>query len=115
MSKLLLSTGLRAWVIQRFSAVYMLVFVVYLAVSFALRESTGFESWSAWMANPINNVAVGLFFFALLLHAWVGCRDIIMDYVKPFPLRLIKLVIVAVMLLAMGLWVLLVLLQAANY
>jgi len=114
MSKLL-STGLRAWVIQRFSAVYMVVFLLYIAVSVAMRQSTGFEPWTAWLANPINNVVVGLFFFALLLHAWVGCRDIIMDYVKPFWLRMIKLVALAVLLLAMGLWVLLVLLKAVEY
>jgi succinate dehydrogenase / fumarate reductase membrane anchor subunit len=29
-----------------------------------------------------------LFFLALLYHAWVGVRDIIMDYVKPTGIRL---------------------------
>ncbi|NOZ54253.1 MAG: succinate dehydrogenase, hydrophobic membrane anchor protein [Gammaproteobacteria bacterium] len=110
-----LSSGLRAWVVQRFSAIYMAVFLLYIVISYMMRESTGFESWTAWVSNPINNVAVGLFFFALLLHAWVGCRDIVMDYVKPFSLRMLKLVALATILLAMGLWVLLVLLKAVNY
>ena len=29
-----------------------------------------------------------LFFAALLYHAWVGMRDILMDYVKPTGIRL---------------------------
>ncbi len=29
-----------------------------------------------------------LFFLALLYHAWVGVRDIVMDYIKPTGLRL---------------------------
>ena len=33
-------------------------------------------------------LATMLFFLALLYHAWVGVRDIVMDYVKPTGLRL---------------------------
>jgi succinate dehydrogenase hydrophobic membrane anchor protein len=28
------------------------------------------------------------FFAALLYHAWIGMRDIVMDYVKPTAIRL---------------------------
>jgi succinate dehydrogenase, hydrophobic membrane anchor protein len=49
-------------------------------------------------------VAFGLFALALLLHAWIGVRDVILDYVKPPALRLALLAAVALFLLANGLW-----------
>ena len=36
-----------------------------------------------------GDVDTMLFFLALLYHAWVGIRDIVMDYVKPTGLRLL--------------------------
>jgi succinate dehydrogenase / fumarate reductase membrane anchor subunit len=49
-------------------------------------------------------VATALAAAALLLHAWVGVRDVILDYVKPLPLRAGLLVLVALVLAAEGLW-----------
>ena len=41
---------------------------------------------------------------SLLFHAWVGARDIILDYVKPFAFRMVKLTSLALYLIAMGIW-----------
>ncbi len=98
------ASGLRAWTIQRLSAIYMLVFVFYAGIALLTRENSQFESWLAWITQPVNNIAVGLFVVSLLLHAWVGARDIILDYVKPFSFRMVKLTSLALFLIAMGLW-----------
>jgi succinate dehydrogenase / fumarate reductase membrane anchor subunit len=104
------ASGLRAWAIQRLSALYMLVFTIYAATCYALADATGFEPWLAWISHPFNNIAVGVFILSLLFHAWVGARDIVLDYVKPHGFRLIKLASLAVLLVAMGLWSLKILL-----
>ncbi|WP_455223511.1 succinate dehydrogenase, hydrophobic membrane anchor protein [Kaarinaea lacus] len=104
------ASGLRAWTIQRLSALYMLVFVIYAGISYAFADATGFEPWLAWISHPLNNIAVGLFILSLLFHAWVGARDIVLDYVKPHSFRLIKLASLALLLVAMGLWSLKILL-----
>jgi succinate dehydrogenase / fumarate reductase membrane anchor subunit len=104
------ASGLRAWTIQRLSAVYMLVFVIYAGSSYRFAETTGFDSWLAWLSHPFNNIAVGLFILFLLFHAWVGARDIVLDYVKPHGFRLVKLAFLALLLIAMGLWALKILL-----
>ncbi|HEY5604749.1 MAG TPA: succinate dehydrogenase, hydrophobic membrane anchor protein [Gammaproteobacteria bacterium] len=98
------ASGLRAWTIQRLSAVYILVFTLYAGAGFASRGASGFEPWVTWLRDPFNNIAVGLFILALLFHAWVGARDIILDYVKAPGLRLVKLAVLALVLIAMGLW-----------
>jgi succinate dehydrogenase / fumarate reductase membrane anchor subunit len=45
-----------------------------------------------------------LFLFALFLHAWVGVRNIFMDYIKDTGVRLILYVLVIVALVAYGVW-----------
>jgi succinate dehydrogenase / fumarate reductase, membrane anchor subunit len=45
-----------------------------------------------------------MFFAALLYHAWVGMRDIIMDYVKPTGIRLLLQVGVGLMLIFYLVW-----------
>jgi len=105
------SSGLGAWTIQRLSAVYMVVFFIYVLVQYLNSESVSYSAWVNWVAYPFNNIAIGLFILSMLAHAWVGSRDIILDYVKPFSFRMIKLGVTAFLLLAMGLWALNVLMN----
>ena len=98
------ASGLRAWTIQRLSAIYMLVFIVYAGFNLLTVENAGFEAWQSWISHPLNNIAVGLFMLSLLFHAWVGSRDIKNDYVKPFAFRMVKKTSLALNLIAMGSW-----------
>jgi len=105
------STGLRSWMIQRLSAVYLAVFFPVALIALAIQAPGSYRQWHDWLAQPAVNVAAGLFFLCLLLHAWVGIRDVILDYVKPFAVRLVVLVVIGFTWLAMGLWVLRSLMQ----
>jgi succinate dehydrogenase / fumarate reductase membrane anchor subunit len=103
--------GLRAWALQRISAVFLLVFTVFLLVHFLRHAPVDFRSWHDWVARPSSAVALGLFVVMLLAHMWVGVRDVIMDYVHPLALRLMLLVAVGVGLLATGIWAALILVE----
>jgi succinate dehydrogenase / fumarate reductase membrane anchor subunit len=47
-------------------------------------QPVGYAQWREWFSHPIVNVAAALFFVALSMHAWVGMRDVILDYLhKP--------------------------------
>lgn len=107
------TSGLRAWAIQRLSAVYMVLFTLYALISFLLRESNHYHQWLAWISYPVNNIATALFILSLLLHAWVGARDIVLDYIRPFGIRMFTLAALILFLLAMGLWAFKVLLTIA--
>ena len=104
-------TGLKAWWVQRVSALYMLLFVVFLLYSFALQPLRTFSQWHAWLARPSTSVAFLVFFAALLGHMWVGLRDVLLDYAKPASLRRSLLVAVTLGLLGPGAWVLSILLR----
>lgn len=104
--------GLRAWLLQRFSAVYLLLFIVYLFIHFNRAPPVDFAHWQGWFAAPLVNLATGLFILSLLVHAWVGIRDVIMDYVTHTGLRVTLLATVALTLAGCGLWSLRVLFLA---
>ena len=83
--------GLRPWVIQRVSAVYMVLFFIYAAYSYVTADAIGYESWKNWLFTPFNTTVVGIFIIAILFHAWIGIRDVVLDYVHNILLRIFAL------------------------
>jgi succinate dehydrogenase / fumarate reductase membrane anchor subunit len=108
-------SGLRAWYVQRLSAVYITLYVVIAVISMLVNGMpSSHESWLNVWSSPLVSTMTLLFFTALLIHAWIGIRDVILDYVHPFGARLVVLSLFAVMLIASGLWVARILFNAIN-
>lgn len=101
--------GLRAWVVQRISAVYLAVFILFATGWTIAHAPIGFAQWQAWFSSPPVAIATALFFASLLVHAWVGMRDVVIDYVHPTAARFIVLSLIALALYAMAVWVILIL------
>ena len=93
-------TGLPAWLVQRASAVYMLLCIVGLLMFLAVHPLHSYAEWKSWVARPAITFAIGLFFAALLAHMWVGLRDVLLDYARPDWLRRVLLWLVALGLCA---------------
>lgn len=107
-------SGLRAWMVQRFTAVYMLLFVVFALLHFIFDRPHSYADWHLWINGPFVLITTALFFVALLLHAWVGLRDVMMDYVQVLPLRVTLLAALAFLLVGLGLWAMQILLLATR-
>jgi len=99
-------TGLNAWVLQRASAVYLLLFTLLMPAYIFYLDIESFAKWNSFILSPVVSISWILFFVSLLAHAWVGIRDVVIDYVHSFKLRLFILSIVALYLIAMMFWVL---------
>jgi succinate dehydrogenase / fumarate reductase membrane anchor subunit len=80
--------GLRDWLAQRVTAVIMAVYTVALAGVVLSRRPVTYAGWRDLFAQGWMRVATLLFTVSLAWHAWVGMRDIFMDYIKPTGLRL---------------------------
>jgi len=80
--------GLRDWLAQRITGLIMAVFSLILLVYFVSQPSITYPSWKALFERGWMRVATLLFAASLAWHAWVGMRDILMDYIKPTWLRL---------------------------
>ena len=80
--------GLRDWLAQRITAVIMAVYsVIVVYVLFSSKPIT-YAVWRDLFSQGWMRVATLLFAASLAWHAWVGVRDILMDYIKPAGLRL---------------------------
>lgn len=99
------SSGIRAWMIQRLSALYLAGFIIFALISLGMHPPGTLDEWRGWVGHPMINAGLGLFFLALLMHAWVGLRDVVMDYINPWPLRLFVLMLFGLTWLGLGLWV----------
>ena len=99
-----LASGLRAWVIQRISAMYLLVFIVYMLGVFIFAPPGDYPQWRAFVAQPLVSLAILLFYLSLLLHAWVGIRDVLIDYVQSTVIRFTALLGFGLVFMASGLW-----------
>ena len=97
--------GLRAWLWQRLSALFMGVYLLIFLTLMVYDPPRDFQDWHDRVASPWVAVPMLLFFTGLLLHAWVGIRDVIIDYVHWPALRLFKLSLTGLALLACGFWV----------
>ena len=98
------ASGLHAWAIQRISAIYVALFVIYLAVHLLFSPPTSYDTWRQWVASPAITVFGAIFFISLLLHAWVGIRDVFIDYVKPIGVRVFLLAALGIGLIGYGAW-----------
>jgi succinate dehydrogenase / fumarate reductase membrane anchor subunit len=80
--------GLRDWLAQRITAGIMAVYTIILLVVLLGGQPISYGVWRDLFTQGWMRVATLLFFVSLAWHAWVGVRDIIMDYIKPTGLRL---------------------------
>ncbi len=79
--------GLKDWLAQRITALVMMLYTLFIAVA-VLGGVHDFESWRGLMAHGFVRFFSFLFIVSLCWHAWIGVRDIWMDYIKPVGIRL---------------------------
>ncbi|MGI4815218.1 MAG: succinate dehydrogenase, hydrophobic membrane anchor protein [Janthinobacterium lividum] len=80
--------GLRDWLAQRITALVLAIYTVILLVWFFLAQDFSYVGWASIFALQWMKMATFVALLSLFYHAWVGIRDILMDYAKPAGLRL---------------------------
>ena len=80
--------GLRDWLAQRITAVIMAIYSVIVVFVLLTNKPFTYGVWRELFAQGWMRVATLLFMASLAWHAWVGVRDIVMDYIKQDGLRL---------------------------
>ncbi len=96
--------GLRSWLVQRVSAVVMAAYALFIAGWMLLNAPFGYAAWTALFSSNVVRSFTLLALLAAFLHAWVGVRDIVMDYVKPAGARLAIHVVVILALMLYAIW-----------
>ena len=101
--------GLRDWLVQRATAVLMALFTVVIVVQCLTPGEMGYDKWAGIFAHQWMKVLTFVMIASILWHAWVGVRDVLMDYVKQMAARLVLQVAAIVWLVGCAGWALQVL------
>ena len=96
--------GLRDWLSQRVTAVVMTLYSALFLGIVLWHGGLDYATWQALFAGHAFRIATFLFMASLLVHAWVGVRNILMDYAKPTSVRLTLEIVVVCVLTAYVAW-----------
>ncbi|MCS6786940.1 MAG: succinate dehydrogenase, hydrophobic membrane anchor protein [Thiobacillaceae bacterium] len=96
--------GLASWLLQRATAVLMAVGLPAFALYVLLALEPGYLGWKALFAPLAVRIGVLLLFLGLLLHAWIGLRDVIMDYVPGLVPRFALYTLLLTAFAGQGVW-----------
>jgi len=80
--------GVRDWLAQRITSVLMAAFTVVVVVQVLMPGALDYYRWSAIFSTQWMKVLTFVTIVSLLYHAWVGMRNVWMDYIKPVSIRL---------------------------
>jgi len=80
--------GLRDWMAQRITAAVMALFTIIMAAALLRGAAADYQTWAGFMSGGAIRFAAFIFIVSVCWHAWVGVRDIWMDYVKHTGVRL---------------------------
>ena len=73
--------GLREWRLQRRTALALIPLGLYFVASMLQLATSDQMTAAAWLASPVPALLTILFVLALLAHAVVGLRSVLVDYV----------------------------------
>lgn len=97
-------SGLGAWWWQRVTAVYLTGFLAVGLVWLAFAPPESYGQWRSWFSAIEMQVALLLFVLAVAVHAYVGMRDIFMDYVPQGAARTVVFILWAAAVAAFVAW-----------
>jgi len=95
--------GLFHWIVQQATSVIMALYSIVLVLCLLVVAPQDYTAWRGIFGHGLMQAATFLFLLSLYWHAWIGVRDIWMDYIKPIWLRVIlHVATVAVLVLYTG-------------
>ena len=102
--------GWRDFVVQRITAILMTAFTLLLLAQLLFTKGPiGYDTWAGIFAPQWMKALTFSVIVALIWHAWVGVRDIWMDYVQSVGMRLLLQVMTIIWLVGCAGWLLQVL------
>lgn len=106
--------GMRAWLLQRLSGAYIALYLLIALITIGTGPTLDYTRWHDLLSQPAIAIASLLFSFFILIHAWVGIRDVLLDYIQLTALRFSILMVLALGLLTMGIWVSMILFSVVQ-
>ncbi len=80
-------TGLRDWLVQRYTAVFLGGYTLFLAGFVLMHQTLTYGDWIGLFSSPYMQVSTIFAIVCVAFHAWIGLWTVLTDYVKPPILR----------------------------
>ena len=96
--------GLKGWLAQRVTAILMVVYTFVLLFSFLTGQNFTYAGWAGVFAQQWFKLLSLVTILGLAYHAWLGMREIWIDYIKSLGLRLTLQMLSAFWLIACTAW-----------
>lgn len=96
--------GWQDWLAQRVTAVIMVLFSVVIIGFVVVKGTINYADWHALFQSQAFRILALLFLLSVYYHAWIGVRDVLMDYLKPVGIRLTANVLVLLFLVTCTIW-----------
>lgn len=100
----MIKKALRDWLIQRVTAVILVIYVLVMTVFFVTTPQVSFLEWQTLFAHPWMKGLTLLTVISTAWHAWLGLWIVLTDYVKNLSIRLALQTIIIILLLGCIIW-----------
>lgn len=96
--------GVKDWLVQRVTAVLMTVYLIALVGVLFVVAPQDYAAWKGIFNHQWMRIATFVFFMCMFWHAWIGMRNILMDYVHLTAIRLTAQILVVIAVLFYLVW-----------
>lgn len=96
--------GMGDWLAQRITAVVIASYAILLLLVLLVKGDLGYDGWAGLFSNLAVRIFTLVALLSLFYHAWIGMRDVWMDYVKPDGVRLALQVVTILWLVLCAVW-----------
>lgn len=96
--------GVGGFLLQRLTAVVLAMFVLLLLLRLVSGGPLGYDGWAGIFVPLWMKIVTLVALLALFYHAWIGVRDIWMDYVKPTGIRVALQTLTVLWLVFCAVW-----------
>ena len=83
--------GSTIWYLQRWSSIFILLYVIYLLLSIMSLSPVIYVDWMLFVSSFIFKATTSLVFLSILTHAFLGLWTIGTDYLTPRTLGFLNL------------------------
>ncbi len=96
--------GFKDWLVQRITAVIVGLYSIIVMALLITKPTLDYNTWKLMFTPNWFRILTLMALWAVFWHAWIGMRDILMDYVKNTGIRLFLQTSVILMLIFYGFW-----------
>lgn len=97
-------TGLRGWLLQRFTAIFLSVYSVFLLIFLFQHPDLNYNDWRGLFSSYWMQIASLIALISMGFHAWIGLWTILTDYVKSVFWRYVLQATILIALLSYVIW-----------